>query len=164
MSAEAWLSEYSFALENGVDAHPELLPLYTEHYAEMAARLKADGVEIEPFNPQTEVYFDYMRRGFLRTYVVRHEMQAVGYCNLYVTRDMHNSAKVATEDAIFITKAHRNGVGRKLVKFILADLATLGVKRVLITPVTDLRVGKIWARMGFREISTVMIYDFGKEA
>lgn len=155
------MSEYSFAQEDGVAAHAELLPLYTEHYAEMQARLKADGVEIEPFNPQTEVYFDYMRRGILLTFVVRHEMQAVGYCNIYLVRDMHNGTKIATEDAIFVTKTHRNGVGRKLVKFILVDLKGRGVKRVHVTAMTDLRVAKIWERLGFKPVATSMTYTFG---
>jgi len=73
---------------------------------------------------------------------------------------MHNGEPIAQEDTIFIEKAHRNGIGRKLALFILDELRRRGVKRVTITPVTDLRVGKIWQRMGFRPMAQVMTYIF----
>lgn len=151
---------YAIAIENGVEAHPELLPLYRQHYAEMKARLASDGIEIGAFNPQTDVYFDYMARGYIVSYVVRCGGEVVGYSNVYLTNDMHNGEPIAQEDTIFVTKAHRNGLGRRLVKFILADLRQRGVKRVNITAMTDLRVAKIWQRMGFRPTAQAMTFIF----
>lgn len=151
---------YTIAREDGVDRHEELLPLYKRHYAEMEQRLKADGIPIGPFNPRLTEYFAAMRAGWLLTFVVRFEGRAVGYSNIYLTNDMHNDEPIAQEDTIFVDKAHRNGVGRDLAKFILADLRGRGVRRVSITPVTDLRVGKIWERMGFRPTAQLMTYVF----
>lgn len=147
---------YDIAIENGVDRHDELLPLYRRHYAEMEERLKADGIPIGPFSPRLDEYFAAMRAGWLITFVVRFEGAAVGYSNMYVTNDMHNDELIAQEDTIFVDRPHRNGIGRDLAKFIIADMSGRGCKRISITPVTDLRVGKIWERMGFRPTAQLM--------
>lgn len=151
---------YAITIENGADLHPQLDPLYRRHYAEMQDRLKADGIEIGPYAPRLDEYFSAMRAGWCVTYVVRFEGEIVGYSNIYLTNDMHNGEFIAQEDTIFIDKPHRNGIGRELAKFILEDLDGRGVKRVSITPVTDLRVGKIWERMGFRPTAQLMTYVF----
>lgn len=151
---------YTIALEHGVEKHDELMPLYREHYAEMKARLEADGIAVSDFNPRLDEYFAAMNAGYLLTFVVRHDGQAVGYSNIYITNDMHNQDLIAQEDTIFVTKPHRNGIGRKLALFILDELRTRGVKRAIISPVTDLRVEKIWARMGFKPLAQLMVYNF----
>lgn len=156
---------YSIAVENGWENLIELMPLYATHYHEMRERLAKDGIEYPPFKPRVDAYVDYWQNGTLVNYAVRDdEGRAVGYANVYVTRDMHNSELIAQEDTIFILKAHRNGIGRKLVKFILSDLRERGVKRSNITAMTDLRVAKIWERMGFKPMATAMTYIFKEEA
>lgn len=153
--------EYTFKIEKFEENYPELEHLYREHYAEMKARLEADGVPISDYNPRLMEYVGLERAGELLNWVIRDGAgQAVGYSNIYLTRDMHNQDLICQEDTIFVTKAHRNGVGRKLVQTILADLKERGVKRVLVSPATDLRVEKIWARMGFKTVSVVMAYTF----
>ncbi len=156
--------EYVFHTVDGVAFHERLLPLYRDHYAEMQARLKADGIEIPDFNPRLDVYFPAMRDGRLLTFIVTHGTEIVGYSNIWLTNDMHNGDFIAQEDTVFISRPHRNGVGKRLVKHILADLRERGVKRLYITPVTDLRVGKIWKRMGFRPATELMIYTFEDNA
>lgn len=151
---------YSFTLERGDLNHAELDPLYRMHYREMQDRLRRDGVEIGDYNPRLDAYYRAFQGGWLLNYVVRKDGGAVGYSNIYLTNDMHNGEFIAKEDTIFIHPDHRNGVGRKLVKHILSDLRNRGVKRVLITPVTDLRVAKIWRRMGFKDAATLMTYTF----
>jgi ribosomal protein S18 acetylase RimI-like enzyme len=73
---------------------------------------------------------------------------------------MHNGDLIATEDMIYVLPEHRNGLGTKIVRFALEELRTRKVKRVLVSPVTDLRVAKIWRRMGFREVAVQMSYEF----
>jgi GNAT superfamily N-acetyltransferase len=73
---------------------------------------------------------------------------------------MHSDEPYAREDTIFIHPDHRNGIGRKLVKFILQHMKEQGALRFEIQPVTDLRVGKIWKRMGFRPVAETMILVF----
>lgn len=151
---------YSITLESFTPTYAELEPLYRQHYAEMHARLAGDGIPIGPYNPRLDEYRKAGDGGWLLTFVVRAEGQAVGYSNVYVTNDMHDSDLIAQEDAIYITPAHRNGLGRKLVLFVLDELRRRGVKRGYVSAVTDLRVEKIWARMGFKTVAASMVYRF----
>lgn len=151
---------YAFHLVNGHEFHPVLEPLYKQHYAEMQKRLETDGHPVGDYKPQLERYFSAMDSGELLTFIVVKDETVVGYSNIWVTTDMHNSEPIAQEDTVYMLPEHRNGVGRKLVKFILEFLSNLGVKRVTISPVTDLRVGKIWSRMGFRPVAQLMTYHF----
>jgi len=61
---------------------------------------------------------------------------------------------------LFVSKEHRNGVGKKLVAFVLEELKQRGVKRLNVSAMTDLRVAKLWKRMGFKETATQMTYEF----
>lgn len=151
---------YSITLERGDLNYPELEPNYRQHYAEMRARLAGDGIVIGEYAPRLDQYFAAFAGGWLLNYVVRLDGKAVGHSNVYLTNDMHNGEPIAQEDTIYILPEHRNGIGKTLVKHILSDLKARGVKRVSISPVTDLRVGKIWQRMGFKEAATLMIYNF----
>lgn len=155
---------YTFALEDGRATYPELQALYRQHYADMQERLAAQGVHLPPCNPQLRRYFEASEKGHLLTYVVRTDAsEAVGYSNIYLSTDMHNGDLIAVEDTIYVRKNHRNGVGRRLSKVILADLKRRGVVRLNVTALTDLRVAKLWKRMGFREIGTAMTYEFSKD-
>lgn len=151
---------YDITLERGDVNYPELEPLYRRHYGEMQARLASDGVTIGDYAPRLDEYFRAFAGGWLLNFVVRKDGAAVGYSNVYLTNDMHNGELIAQEDTIYILPEHRNGIGKTLVKHILADLEARGVKRVVISPVTDLRVGKIWKRMGFRDVASLMSYQF----
>lgn len=151
---------YTFHIERGDVNYSEIEPLYRQHYGEMRDRLARDGVNISPYNPQLDRYFSAFKGGWLINYVVRKDGAAVGYSNVYLTPDMHNGDLIGSEDTIYITPEHRCGVGRDLVKSIMDDLRRRGAKRVYISPVTDLRVGKIWRRMGFKDVANHMIYTF----
>ncbi len=151
---------YSFSCENIETTYAEIEPLYRQHYAEMASRLAEKGVQLAPYAPRLKEYFKAGNGGWLITMVLRFEENAVGYCNIYLTNDMHNGELIAQEDTIFVTKDHRNGVGKKLVSFALTELKKRNVKRLMVSASTDLRVAKLWARMGFKEVATQMAYTF----
>lgn len=151
---------YTIGLEGFDASYPELETLYREHYQEMCDRLACDGIEMSPYNPRLDEYSRASVGGWLLTIVARHDGKAVGYCNVYVTQDMHNRDLIAQEDTIFVTKAHRNGLGKNLVKFGLAELKSRGVKRLHVSAMTDLRVAKLWERMRFKHAAHQMIYTF----
>lgn len=151
---------YTFHLGKFKETYAELEPLYRQHYSEMCERLANDGITYPPYNPRLDEYERAGDGGWLLTFILRLEGKAVGYSNVYVTNDMHNSELIAQEDTIFVLKEHRNGVGKKLVKVILEELKERGVKRVTVSAMTDLRVAKLWSRMGFKEAATQMIYTF----
>lgn len=151
---------YTIGLEGFDESYPELEPLYREHYKEMCDRLAEQGIEMSPYNPRLDEYSKASRGGWLLTIIARHEGKAVGYCNVYITNDMHNRDLIAQEDTIFVTKSHRNGLGKELVKFGLKELKARGCKRLHVSAVTDLRVAKLWERMGFKHAAHNMTYTF----
>lgn len=153
--------QYDFAIERGDLNYKELEPLYRLHYAEMQRRLAKDGFPVADYNPRLDQYFPAFATGQLINFTIRHEGEAVGYSNIWLTSDMHNGELIAQEDTIFVHPDHRFGVGRKLMKYILGYLGAVGVKRVTVTSVTDTRAGKIVERIGFRPIATQFTYTFG---
>lgn len=151
---------YEITLEKFKETYSELEPLYRQHYSEMVERLAGQGVHYSPYNPRLDEYIKAGDGGWLLTFVLRLNGKAIGYSNVYITNDMHNQDLIAQEDTIFVLKEHRNGVGKKMVKHILEELRVRGVKRVLVSAMTDLRVAKLWGRMGFTGVATQMIYKF----
>lgn len=151
---------YSVTLEHFGHTYSELEPLYRTHYAEMVDRLAKDGIEYPPYNPRIDAYIKSANEGWLLTFVLRFEGRACGYANVYVTNDMHNGELISQEDTLFVIKEHRNGIGKKLVECVLRELKSRGVKRLIVSAMTDLRVAKLWRRMGFKEAATQMIYKF----
>jgi len=151
---------YVIALEKFTDTYLELEPLYRQHYKEMTDRLAQGGVIYPPYNPRLHDYGRACENGSLLTFVLRLNNVACGYVNVYVTNDMHNNDLIAQEDTVFVLKEHRNGVGKMLIKFGIEELRKRGVKRLNVSAMTDLRVAKLWKRMGFKEVATQMTYEF----
>lgn len=151
---------YTITTENVETSYPEIEPLYREHYEEMSDRLRGLGQEVSAYAPRFDEYFKAANGGWLTTYVLRHEGGAVGYCNVYVTNDMHNHDLIAQEDALFVTRKHRNGIGRQFVYMMLEKLKERGVKKVSVSARTDLRVANLWRRMGFKDVAVQMEYIF----
>jgi GNAT superfamily N-acetyltransferase len=158
------MADYRFHLVNLRDWYPAIESLCKKHYAEMQERLAADGVPIGDFNPRTETYFQAADRGEFLMFIALEDNDLIGYSGIWVTPDMHNGQLIASEDTIYVLPGHRNGAGKALAKFILNHLENIGVKRVTITPVTDLRVGKIWQRLGFKPVAQLMTYTFNEKA
>jgi L-amino acid N-acyltransferase YncA len=154
------MSEYTFHTEKWHENWPELEPIYRQHYADMTARLEKQGIVYSPFNPRIDEYFRASNGGYLISYVVRLDGKAVGYCSVYLTNDMHNMDFIAQEDALYVLKEHRSGVGKKLVEYGLSDLRNRGVKRLNVNAMTDLRVAKLWERMGFKHTCHSMTFTF----
>ncbi len=155
------MTKYTFSIENAEENYEEMSVLYRQHHKEMQNRLAGEGIKISDYNPRLDEYFKASRQGYLINYVVRLEGAPVGYSNIYLTNDMHNGEFIATEDTIYILPDHRNGTGRRLSKMILADLKSRKVKRLNVTAITDLRVAKLWKRMGFLHTASAMTYNFG---
>lgn len=151
---------YTFHLEKWHENWPELEPIYRQHYKEMTDRLAGQGINYSAFNPRLDKYREASEGGWLISYVVRKENNAVGYCTVYVTNDMHNKDLIAQEDALYVLPEHRGGVGKKLVQFGLDDLRSRGVKRLNVNAMTDLRVAKLWERMGFKHTCHSMTFTF----
>ncbi|AZO51259.1 GNAT family N-acetyltransferase [Mesorhizobium sp. M4B.F.Ca.ET.058.02.1.1] len=146
---------YDIAIENFNQAWPELEPLCHRHYGEMQARMAAEGMTIGDFKPRLNVYGS---ASHLLCFVVRKEDEAVGYAFIWITQDMHNSEPIAMEDTIYMRPDHRNGIGRRFTKHILAELKARGCVRAHVTIATDLRVAKMCERVGFKRSAIAMTY------
>jgi len=151
---------YAIALEKGTESYRELAPLYQQHYAEMTDRLAKKGITYSSYAPRFDEYEKAWNGGWLLNFVLRDDGKVCGYCNVYLTNDMHNGDLIAQEDTLFVLQEHRNGIGKKLVQAVLVELKQRGVKRLVVSAMTDLRVAKLWGRMGFKEAATQMIYTF----
>jgi GNAT superfamily N-acetyltransferase len=152
--------EYTYSIEKFHDIWQEFEPLFRAHYSEMLERLASQGIEFSPFNWRLDEYLKASHAGYLIMYVARLDNKPVGHCAVYITNDMHNMDLIAQEDALYITKEHRKGIGKNLVKFGLLDLRNRGVKRLNVSAMTDLRVAKLWERMGFKHTCANMTYTF----
>lgn len=153
-------SDYAYSIERLHEIFAEVEPHWRDHYAAMKARLESEGVHVPDYDPRIDQYFKSSQDGWLKTFVVRYRGAVVGYSTIYVTHDMHNRSLIATEDFIYVTPAHRNGIGRKLTKFVLENLRQMGVTRFHVTAITDTRATILWKRLGFKELGTAMIYNF----
>lgn len=156
MSYEIELWDYGWSPEN----YGQLEHLYRQHYAEMCERLESEGIPCSPYNPRLDEYERCSKGGWLLTFVLLYERQPIGYCNVYVTNDMHNQDLIAQEDTVYVTPEHRNGIGSKLIKVVHEELKRRGVKRLNITTATDLRVSKLLARLGYKHAAHAMTITF----
>ena len=154
------MSEYVPSLELFEDTYDELHPLYMQHYAEMTARLAAEGIPMSPYAPRLDQYCQASLGGWLLNFVLRLDGKAVGYSNIYITNDMHNCDLIAQEDTIYVLPEHRNGAGRKLARFIYEELKRRQVKRLQVDTTTDLRVHKWLARQGYKHTAHRMTLTF----
>ena len=85
--------------------------------------------------------------------------EPVGYCNAYLSNDMHNGEFIGVEDAVFVRKQHRNGVGKELIKFTIEDMRRRGVVRLHVDATADTRVEHLLKRMGFKPRTMCMVYS-----
>lgn len=154
------MGEYTVTTEILPNVYSELEPLYRAHYAQMASRLKEQGIVVAPYKPRLDEYFKAAKGGWFLTFVLRHSGKPVGYANMYVTSDMHNGETIAQEDVLFVVPEHRNGAWKLLYKHGMEVLRQRGCKRLSVSALTDLRVAKLWKRMGFKEVAVQMTYTF----
>ena len=151
---------YALAIERLEDVAEEFRPLAESHYAEISARARLVGVEMAPFNPQLDRYIALNRAGQFLFYTVRFGGKPVAYSGMYLLPSMHTGLLIGREDTIYVDPDHRGRVGKALVRAILSDMKERGATQVLITPIGDSRLAKLWQRMGFRPIGQVMVYNF----
>ena len=154
------LSDYVFGIEKLTDTIADTDRLWREQFAQMNERLSAAGVKTYPYNPNYKGYLASNDAGILIYYTARRHGKLVGHSTIYLFNSMHDQTLMAREDTIFVTAEHRKGVGRLLTKFILQDLKSRGVTRGIVQVITDLRVEKLWNRMGFKTTGVTMQIDF----
>lgn len=147
--------DYTISLEDYNDTLQELMPMYRRAYEEMLGFVPESSNRQE-FNPWVEAYTLSNIEKTLLLFVVRKGTEAVGYCIMFVTRDLKDNQLMAYEDYIYLEPGHRNGLGKYLAKFIIAELAARGVKRITVSVLKGTGLELVWSRLGFKVIATQM--------
>jgi len=155
------MSDYTFHIERFDQTYAEMEPLYRAHFAEIQDLQSARGISAADFNLDTDQYFDYAASGQLISCIARIQgAKPVGYLHYYYGRDNQTSQITATADSFYVAPEHRNGLGRKLVRFGLAHLQKTAVRHFSLSYAGDDRVGLMLERMGFKPASVQMTYSF----
>jgi hypothetical protein len=118
---------YTLQLEYLATCWPELQKLHAEQYAE-TEKYRA-GI---PMNPDYDVMTERETAGGLMQFTARSAQgELVGHMRIYVTPSAHTQTLVATEDTLFITKAHRGGfLAVRLWQFAEASAIAIGVREI----------------------------------
>lgn len=147
--------DYTISLEDYNDTLQELMPMYRRAYEEMLGFIP-EGLKRQEFNPWIEAYTLSNAEKTLLLFVVRKENVAVGYCLMFVTRDTKDNVLMAYEDYIYLEPGHRNGLGKYLAKFIIAELNARGIKRITVSVLKGTGLELVWSRLGFKVLATQM--------
>lgn len=147
--------DYTINLEDYNDTLQELMPMYRRAYEEMLGFV-SESSNRQEFNPWVEAYTLSNVEKTLLLFVVRKGTEAVGYCIMFVTRDLKDNQLMAYEDYIYLEPGHRNGLGKYLAKFIIAELAARGVKRITVSVLKGTGLELVWSRLGFKVTATQM--------
>lgn len=97
----------------------------------------------------------------VRGYAVYRGEVIVGYALFMLSRDLFK-AHIRTAEcvAVFVNKAHRNGVvASRLLAFAAMRLEHDGVTQLIITANNDERLAKYYARLGFKKCNIQMVKE-----
>ncbi len=154
------LTEYTITEERYSKIYPQTRHIFAQHYSDMAERLAGLGVQVSPYTPRQDRFFEACEAGYLKMFVPWCDGVPVGYFTVFLTSDMHNGDLIAGEDALYVLKPHRKGIGRQLIIHVLDYLRASRVKRFVISATTDVRIIPLLRRMGFKEVATQMMFTF----
>lgn len=138
----------------------EIYPLAESHYNELKDSLKKNGIDYPEFNPNVENCIQGNETGHIIVYTARVDGELVGYLFVQLFYNVFNYDFNAQELSFYVKKNHRNGIGKRLAFFCLNDLRNRKVKFLQVTASVDMRVTKLWQRIGFKPVSHSLLYQF----
>lgn len=138
------------------DILPELKPLLTEHWREIAAY---QDIELAPN------YEFYSTCTALRCFTAREEGTLIGYAIFGVARNKHYMDSLqAVQDILFVHPDHRGSAGARLVKFADAQLRQEEVQVVYHhVKMQHPMLGLLLNRMGYETVEVIMAKRLDKE-
>lgn len=139
----------------------ELAPLYRAHHAEMRERLASVGLRIADPSPDLARYERAEQDGTVVHIAARVDGEPVGYANFFVSRSLHHDETEAVEDMVYVAPQHRGRIGRKLIDAMKAEAKRRGARWLMAGTTTDPRAAKLYERLGFTPVSTILAVDLG---
>lgn len=145
------IGSYTLSCARLTEVLPELRGLHREHWMETEGHRHA--IEM---NPDYARGLDLEAQGRYFLIVARHASGAVvGNYGLYLSRSMHTSQMIATEDTLFIARAHRKGrLGVGMIRYAEDALRQLGVTELGVSVKLVNNTGPMIERMGYAPTGT----------
>lgn len=144
---------YTIGLERLEDILTEVKFLHSQHWNETQGYLSA------PLDPDYDQMIAMERNYNLVLFIVRAPDGTVaGNLCYHLGYSLHQKGKlIASEDALFITKAHRKGrICIKLLEYAERILTTIGVHYITIgdkSPAGSVSIGRMVTKMGYKPVS-----------
>lgn len=115
----------TFQRERAHDVIPDLQPLLTRHWEEIAH------FKDIPLQPDFDAYRALEDRDSLRVFTARKEGALLGYAIFIVATNIHYATRQAVQDVLFLAPEYRKGrVGLGLIQFGDDELAKEGVTAI----------------------------------
>lgn len=140
--------------ESYADVLKDIGPLLSTHWAEIET-----GYTAEDLQPSWEMYDYLAEHDHLHITTVRQDDgELVGYCVYLLSKAMHCASEIyADNDTFWLHPDHRKGMlGIRMLKSAEDSLRTLGVTRVLNKYKVHKDLGKLFERLGYEPIETVV--------
>jgi GNAT superfamily N-acetyltransferase len=141
-----------YAVEDWLEALPELRMLFNEHWEEIA--LDQDSIKLEP---DYTTYANLAVSDALHLVTARADGLIVGYHLSIIKPHLHyKSSLTCFTDVFFLKKDYRKGViGYKLIKFFRDSVKEKGVQKVYMGTKLHLDLGPLLERLGFTPIERI---------
>lgn len=136
---------FIFHVERLRDIVDEIHPLHVEHW------LETEGYRHGLLcNPDYEAMLADERDGRLIQFTVRKDGELVGNCRMYVGKSRHTQLPTSTEDTLFLTEKARGGfTAMQFVRYIEANLRSLGVREISIDSKVSNKAHVLMKRLGY---------------
>lgn len=141
------VGSYTLRCVRVADIIDQLRPIHLEHWQE--TETYRHGVEFKP-DYQRGIDLEEQGRYVLVAAFEADTGELVGNYGIYLARSMHTQKRMATEDTLFVSKAHRRGrLGIALMRYTEHVLMQLGVEEFNVSVKVVNNVGPMLERMGF---------------
>lgn len=143
----------NFAIERAQDVFEEMLPLFEQHYKEIAH------YQDIALNPNIEKYFELEDLGFLRVFTARDEdtKELLGYQVFFVNYNLHyRDSLQAIQDVLFVHRNHR-GFGSQFLMWCHEQLKKEGVQVVSQHIKKEHNFGPMLERMGYELVDLIYL-------
>lgn len=137
--------DVTFQVERMSDLVDEIKPLHVAHWNETEKHRHGQSLSAD-----YAAFVASERAGQYVLFTTRKDGLLIGNCACYLHRSTHTQRLVATEDTLFVLKAHRSGrMGIEFFKYCERVLTEIGASEVRLKVSTTNAVDKMLQRQGY---------------